>query len=47
MEIVNYRRQLWDAMKSNGKGNDNFATKVINMENVERKRSSLKKRWKK
>ena len=43
MEIVNHRRKMLDAMESNSKGNDNFATKLIRMENVEGKSSSLKK----
>ena len=37
MEIVNQRRKMLDAMENNAKGNDNFATKVISMENVEKK----------
>ena len=35
MEIVNHRRKMLDAMKSNAKGNDDFAIKVTSMENVE------------
>ena len=40
MEIVNHRRQILDAIESNAKGNDNFATKVKRTENVEGKSSS-------
>ena len=29
LEIVNQRRRMLDAMESNDKGNDDFATKVI------------------
>ena len=36
MEIVNQRRKMLYAMESNAKGNDNFATKVISTENVEK-----------
>ena len=34
-------------MKSNSKANDNFAIKVISMENVKWKSSIFKKIWKK
>ena len=34
MEIVYQRWKILDAMESNPKGNDNFATKVISTENV-------------
>ena len=37
MEIVNHRRKMLDAMESNAKGKDNFAIKIISMENVEGK----------
>ena len=37
MEIVHQRRKMLDAMESNPVGNDNFATKLISMENVEKK----------
>ena len=37
MEIVHQRRKMLDAMESNPKGNDNFATKLIRTENVEKK----------
>ena len=37
MEIVNKRRKLLDAMDSNTRENDNFTSKMISMENVERK----------
>ena len=43
MEIVNQARKMLDAMESNAKGNDNFATKVISMENVEKMWKSKKK----
>ena len=36
MEMVNQRRKMLDAMESNAKGNDKFATKVISTENVEK-----------
>ena len=35
MEIANQRQKMLDAMESNAKGNDKFATKVIT-ENVEK-----------
>ena len=34
MEIINHRQKMLDAMESNTKGNDNFATKAISTENV-------------
>ena len=37
MEIVNQKQKMLDAMKSNAKENDNFATKVISMKYVEKK----------
>ena len=37
MEIVNHRQKMLDATVCNAKGNDNFATKVISTENVEKK----------
>ena len=37
METVNQRRKMLDAMESNANRNDNFATKVISTENVEKK----------
>ena len=37
MEIINHRQKMLDAMESNAKGNDNFATNVISTENVEKK----------
>ena len=43
MEIVNQTRKMLDAIESNAKGNDNFATKVISMENVEKMWKSKKK----
>ena len=36
MEIVNQRQKMLDAMESNAEGNDNFVTKVIITENVEK-----------
>ena len=39
MEIVNHRRKMLDAMERNAKGNDNFAIKVISVENVAEKNS--------
>ena len=44
MEIVNQRRKLLDAMESNAKGNDKFATKVISTENVKKKCKRSKKK---
>ena len=43
MEIVHQRRKMLDAMESNPKGNDNFATKLISAENVEKKCKTSKK----
>ena len=37
---------MLDAIESNAKGNDNFASKVTSPENLEG-RSSIKKKWKK
>ena len=37
---------MLDAIESNAKGNDNFASKVTSTENLEG-RSSIKKKWKK
>ena len=37
MEIAHQRRKMLDAMESNPVGNDNFAAKLISMENVEKK----------
>ena len=37
MKTVNQRRKMLDAMESNAKENDNFATKVTSIENVEKK----------
>ena len=36
MEVVDQRRKMLDAMESNAKGNDKFATKAISTENVEK-----------
>ena len=43
MEIVYPRWKILDAMESNPKGNDNFATKVISTENVGKKCKKSKK----
>ena len=43
MEIVNKRRKLLNAMDSNTRENDNFTSKMISMENVERKCNKSKK----
>ena len=43
MEIVNHRQKMSDATESCGKGNDNFATKVVRKKNVKKKK---KKMWK-
>ena len=43
MEIVNQRRKMLDAMESNAKENDNLATKVTSMENVEKNFKGSKK----
>ena len=45
MEIVNHRRKMLDAMESNAKGKDNFAIKIISMENVERKSYKSSDSW--
>ena len=37
MEILNLWQKTLDAMESSSRGNDNFATKVISMKNVEKK----------
>ena len=37
MEIVNHKQKMLDATESNAKGSDDFATKVISMENVDKK----------
>ena len=43
MEIVNKRWKLLDAMESNTRENDNFTSKMISMESVERKCNKSKK----
>ena len=43
MKIVHQRRKMLAAMESNPEGNDNFATKVITTENVEKKCKRSKK----
>ena len=44
MEVVDQRRKMLDAMESNAKGNDKFATKAISTENVEKKCKRSKKK---
>ena len=44
MEIINHRQKMLDAMESNTKGNDNFATKAISTENVGKKCERSKKK---
>ena len=44
METVNQRRKMLDAMESNANRNDNFATKVVSTENVEKKCKRSKKK---
>ena len=44
MEILNHKRAILDAMESNDKGSDNFATKSISTKYIEGKSSSFKKR---
>ena len=44
MEIVNHGLKMLDAMKSNAKVNDNFATKMISTENVEKKKCGRSKK---
>ena len=36
MKMVHQRRNMLDTMKSNLKGNDHFATKVISTKNVQK-----------
>ena len=43
MEIVHQRQNILYDMESSPKGNDNFATKVISTENVEKKCKRCKK----
>ena len=44
MEIVHQRRKMLDATESNPEGNDNFATKVISTENVEKNVKEVKRK---
>ena len=44
MEIVHQRQKLLDAMERNSKGNDNFATKVISTENVEKNLNEVRRK---
>ena len=44
MEIVNHRQKVLDATESNAKGNDDFATKVISLENVEKKVEEVRRK---
>ena len=39
MEMVNHGLKMLHVTESNAKGKDSFATKVISMENVERKKN--------
>ena len=43
LQMINHRRHMLDAIEINAKLNNSFATKVISTENVEGKKSSLKK----
>ena len=44
MEIVNHRQKMLGATESNAQGNDNFATKVTNTENVEKKCEAVRRK---
>ena len=44
MEIANHRRKMLNAMESNAKGNNNFATKVISTENVVKNVEEVKRK---
>ena len=44
MEIVNQRLKILDAMENIAKWNNNFATKVMSTENVEKKCKRSKKK---
>ena len=44
MEIVNQRQKMLDAMESNAEGNDNFVTKVIITENVEKNAKEVRRK---
>ena len=44
MEIVNQRRKMLDATECTSTGNNNFATKVISTENVEKKECGRSKK---
>ena len=44
MEIVHQRRKMLDATESNPEGNDNFVTKVISTENVEKNVKEVKRK---
>ena len=44
MEIINQRGKMLDAMESNAKWNDNFATKVISTRNVEKNVEEVRKK---
>lgn len=43
LQMINHRRHMLDAIEINAKLNNSFATKAISTENVEGKKSSLKK----
>ena len=42
--VINQRRKMLNAMESNAKENDNFATKMISTENAEKKCGRSKKK---
>ena len=44
MEIVNQRQKMLDATECTSSGNDNFTTKVISTENVEKKECERSKK---
>ena len=44
MEILNQRQKMLDAMESNAEGNDNFVTKVIITENVEKNAKEVRRK---
>ena len=44
MEIVHQKRKILKAMESNPKGNDNFATKLISTENLEKNVTEVRRK---
>ena len=44
MEIVNHKQKMLDATESNAKGSDDFATKVISTENVEKNMEEVRRK---